>query len=93
MEKRAGATFNALTYLSSPSPARQKGKLKSYCEVVGYLLATYATEAINTKASMDIMNFMQPAGRSAVEYAQEIWTKVLRYRPCLRQVTSQRNIH
>lgn len=78
-EKTAGAALNARTFVSSSSCTCQEGKLKSYWEVVNYLLATYATDDINAETDMDIMNFMQLAGQSAFEYGQAFWTKALRH--------------
>lgn len=70
------------TYLSVQlEPRSQKGKLTSYCEVVNFLLTTYATDDIIAAANMDIMKFEQPAGQSAVGYAQALWTKGLRFGP------------
>lgn len=79
MKKPAGAALNTRTCLSSLNHARQEGKLTSYCDVVSYLLATYATVAIIAKAGMNIKNSRQIACQSAVEYVQVLWTRSLRF--------------
>lgn len=54
--------------------------ISSYCEVLNYLLATYATDKFIAEANMDIINFKQCADKNADEHAQALWTKGLRCR-------------
>lgn len=64
--------------MSSSSRTHQEGKLASYCQAVNYLLATNATDNVIAEDDLEIMNFRQPAGLSAVEYVQALWTEALR---------------
>lgn len=66
-EKTAGAAPNARTCVPSPSHPRQVGKLTSYSEVVHYLLDTYETDTIIAEVDINIVNFKQLVGQSAVE--------------------------
>lgn len=77
MQKSAGAAFNVRARLSSSSGSRQEGQLTSYCQVVNYLLPTYAADVIIAEADLNIVNLKQPAGQSAVEYVQAVWKEAL----------------
>lgn len=81
MKKPAGSDFIARTCMSSSNLARQEGKVTSNCQVVNYLLATCVTDDIIAEDNMDIVNFKQPVGQSAVEYPQALWTEALRGGP------------
>lgn len=65
---------NLSVQLEQQAPRR---KFTLYFEDVNNLPAAYATDNIIADADMDIMNFMQPAGQSTVEYAQALGTNVL----------------
>lgn len=73
----AGATLNASTSLSSSGVTRQEGESLSYCAVVNCFLAAYTTCDITVVADRDIINFKQPTGQSAVEFAKALWTRAL----------------
>lgn len=79
MKKLAGAALNARTCLSSLSQARQESKLTSYDQAVNS--RNIRNRQHHSKADMEKINFKQPAGQNTIEYAQDLWTKALRYRP------------
>lgn len=92
MKKLSRAAPNEIICLYSSTWERQEGKLTSYSEVVNYLLATYASDKIIADASMNTMNFKQPAKQSALEYVQELWMKAVRCEPvyngyCLKEIS------
>lgn len=68
---------------------QQDGKLTTHCQVVHYLLTTYATDDLIAEAEADINNFKEPKGISAVRYSKGLWEVALR---CGR-VTSKRRVH
>lgn len=77
MKTPPGAALYARPCQPSSSWVRQQEKLKSYCKVSNYLLATYAMDDIIVEADMNIMSLKQPAGPSKVKYVQALWTKAV----------------
>lgn len=55
-----------------------EGKLTSYCEIVSYLLETYATGDVTAEAETDITSFEQSENMTAIRYAEVLWEKALR---------------
>lgn len=62
---------------------QQKGKLKTYCQLVNYLLITYATDDVIEDVEAEITNFEQPEGMFAVRYLELLW-KMLSRCDCVR---------
>lgn len=58
-----------------------KTDIDPYCEVLNYLLATYASADIIAEIDMHVKNFKQPCCQSAVQYVLALWTKALQTRP------------
>lgn len=58
--------------------SQKEGKLTIYCQVVNYLLATYAIEDMIAEAEAEIMSFKQPEYVSVVRYLEVLWEKALR---------------
>lgn len=58
--------------------SQQKGKLTTYCQVVNYLLVTYATDDEIAKAEAGIMQFKKPERMSATLFSELLWEKALR---------------
>lgn len=50
----------------------------SYCEVVNYLLVTYATDNVISEAMHDISSCTQAHIATSVSYAQTVWDESLR---------------
>lgn len=88
--KPAGAALNTDTRLSSLSRARQDGNLTSDCQLVKSLLLTYAAIDIISEAEMDIMNFKQPPGNSAIKYAMVFLMRAQCCRPVYEEHASQK---
>lgn len=87
-------TLNACTCLSGSSRARQEGKLRSFYQVVNYLLATCATDDTIAETDMDLMNFLHTARRS--EHSRihpSTWDESPTLWDSLRRTTSQWNIN
>lgn len=51
----------------------KKGKLTTYCQVVRYQLAFYATEDVTVEAGVTIRNFKQLEHIAAVRYSELLW--------------------
>lgn len=49
---------------------QQEGELATYCQVVSYLLATYATDDGLTEVEAETTNFKQPGGMTAVSSSE-----------------------
>lgn len=77
MKRTTGAAINARTCRSGSSCARHELKLKSYCRVIHYFLATYGTNDITAVDDMVIINFKHPAEQSPFECGQTLWTEAL----------------
>lgn len=58
--------------------AHEAGKLKGYCQVVNYLLETYATDDVVAEDEADITNYEHPKSMSAMQYLQAMWKEALR---------------
>ena len=54
------------------------GRLTSYCEVVQYLLFTYATDDVIAEAHSDLQSFKQAPNVNPVAYSNQLLTKVAR---------------
>lgn len=79
MKKPAAAALNSRISLPSKSHRRHKeGTLTTYCEVVNYLLETYATDDVIAETDAEILRFTQPPTKSPTEYAEALWNKALR---------------
>lgn len=53
-------------------------KPTTYCQVVRYLLETYATDDVIAEAKSEITTFKQPASMTTVWYSKVFWEKTLR---------------
>lgn len=51
---------------------QEKGKLKTYCEVINCLLETYAVENVIAEIETEFINFKQPIGTPAGQYFQAL---------------------
>lgn len=71
----AEAVLKAHTYLFSSNGVHPEGKQTSYCQVINYLLALYATDGIIAEVNMGIMDFKQLDCQREVEYGQPLRTK------------------
>lgn len=65
--------------LKSPSKPLKEGPFTMYCEVVNYLLETYATNNPIDETTEKIMRFTQPLNNTPIEYNELLWSKALRY--------------
>lgn len=59
--------------------SRNSWKLASFSEVVNYLLQTFDTDEVISKAHAQAKNYLQLDRMSPPAYADELWNKVLRY--------------
>lgn len=91
MKKTARAKLKARPSMSSSSCSSQHRNLKSYCEVVNYLLVTYATDNIIANAYMDVTNFKQPPGQSAAKYAQALRRRPYTASPLMTNIASKKH--
>lgn len=55
--------------------------MSTYCEVVQYLIRTYASDDIIAQAEAELVNFRQPSNMNEETYAAALWEKALRCRP------------
>lgn len=57
----------------------KKGRPATYCQVVHYLLSTYAIEDVIAEARTEVTNFKQPEHTSATRYSELSWEKAFSY--------------
>lgn len=57
---------------------QKQNTVASYCEVVKYLLETYATDDITAETDDDMIQRTQPSNSSPEEYAEALWNKALK---------------
>lgn len=81
MKKPAGAAFSSRTCLKSSHRSCQEGNLTSYCQVINYLLSTYATGDIIAEASAEFFIYKRPEDFNVVNYSQSHCTQTLRCAP------------
>lgn len=55
-----------------------EGILKSYCEVVNYLLEKYASDEIIGETTAEIKSWKQQEGKKETKLWKKLWDKVLR---------------
>lgn len=78
MKKLAAEAFTYHIVQSSNSNKRQEeGALTSICEVVHYLLDTYATEDGNTEIGAKIFCITQPSNMTPKDHVGTLWNKVI----------------
>lgn len=78
MKMPAGAALRERKWFTSSCRSCQEGMLISFCQVVSYILSTYATDDIIAEVDADIINYKQPKDLHAVDYSQALWTEALR---------------
>lgn len=79
MKKPAAAALNTrIALYLKLKRARKEGKLASDCEVVNFLLETYATDDIIEEMDAVILYFEQPSHTPPTEYLEALWNKAQR---------------
>lgn len=69
LKKQTAAALNsriALTFKSS-CKRQKEGTITTYCEIVNYLLETYAIVNVNSETDGEIMRFAQLLKKTAME--------------------------
>lgn len=77
MQAAAFLKYRIASRSKSSCKHRKEGILTTYCEVVNYLLGTYATEDEGAKSIARIMRFTQPLNETVVNYAELLCAKLL----------------
>lgn len=68
MKDQGKAALEYRICASNEDDPEQEGRLTTYCQIVIYLLAIYASNNVIAKAEADITNFMETEGMSSVRY-------------------------
>ena len=55
-----------------------KEALPTYCEVVNYLLRTFATHEVIATAYADLTSYVQATGMTETDYGDTLWDKTIR---------------
>lgn len=77
MNDRAKVAFAHPVCTTENDDLQSERKLTTFCQVVNYLLATYAIEKVIAKEGAKITNFKQTKQLSAVRYLEALWEKAL----------------
>lgn len=77
-KERAKAALIHRVCTTRKDDSQSEGRLTTYCQVVCYLLATYATDNVIAEAKANITSFYQSENKSATRYAQLLWEKTPR---------------
>lgn len=57
---------------------RKEGNMTTDCQVVSFLLATYATDDVLTVLKANVANFKQLEGMPVIRYSEVLWENALR---------------
>lgn len=79
MKKPARAVLNTYTRLKPKKNRRQAdGTLTTHCEVVIYLLSTYAKDDVIAELDVEKTTSKQPPNMNHMDYSQSLWLKALK---------------